>query len=71
MAYWVFTSGSTGTPKVVAIEHYSILNYFTAFVERVGPLPNSLACTTTFASDLGNTSIFGALLFSFSFLSGA
>ncbi|EQC00390.1 non-ribosomal peptide synthetase [Photorhabdus temperata] len=62
IAYLVFTSGSTGTPKVVAIEHYSVLNYFTAFVERIGPLPNSLACTTTFASDLGNTSIFGALL---------
>ncbi|MER2472626.1 non-ribosomal peptide synthetase [Photorhabdus laumondii] len=62
LAYLVSTSGSTGIPKLVAIEHSSIMNYVSAFVERVSPIPSSLASTTTFASDLGNTSIFVALL---------
>ncbi|TDB48315.1 non-ribosomal peptide synthetase [Photorhabdus luminescens] len=62
LAYLVSTSGSTGISKLVAIEHGSIMNYVSAFVERVSPIPSSLASTTTFASDLGNTSIFGALL---------
>ncbi|PHM44696.1 linear gramicidin synthetase subunit B [Xenorhabdus mauleonii] len=62
LAYFVSTSGSTGVPKLVAIEHSSIMNYVSAFVERISPMPCNLMSTTTFASDLGNTSIFGALL---------
>jgi amino acid adenylation domain-containing protein len=63
LAYLVFTSGSTGVPKAVAIEHRSLLNYLAAFRKRIGPLqPNSYAATTTWAADLGNTCIFGALL---------
>jgi acyl-coenzyme A synthetase/AMP-(fatty) acid ligase len=34
----------------------------TALSERVGRVPKTFASTTTFASDLGNTSVFGALL---------
>jgi amino acid adenylation domain-containing protein len=62
LAYLVLTSGSTGEPKAVAVEHGSVDNYVTALRRRLGPLPDTFASTTTFAADLGNTSVFGALL---------
>ncbi|MFC9287442.1 amino acid adenylation domain-containing protein [Streptomyces sp. NPDC057052] len=62
-AYLVFTSGSTGTPKAVQVPHRALLNYAMAFRSRITPLaPAGFGITTTFASDLGNTCVYGALL---------
>jgi amino acid adenylation domain-containing protein len=62
-AYLVLTSGSTGRPKAVSVPHRALLNYVAAFRGRIAPLaPGSFGTTTTFASDLGNTMIYGALL---------
>ncbi len=62
LAYVLFTSGSTGRPKGVAIEHRQLVSYVTAFRERLGlPVDASFATVSTFAADLGNTSIFSAL----------
>ncbi len=62
VAYLAFTSGSTGTRQAVLVEHGSVRNYVTALGERIGSMPDTYASTTTFAADLGNTSVFGALL---------
>jgi amino acid adenylation domain-containing protein len=63
LAYVIFTSGSTGTPKGVAVTHGNLANY-TAFI--LGRLdaqqePLSFALVTSISTDLGNTSVFGAL----------
>ncbi|MEO0489099.1 MAG: amino acid adenylation domain-containing protein, partial [Cyanobacteria bacterium J06659_2] len=63
LAYVIFTSGSTGKPKGVAIEHRQLLNYTNAIVEKLDLATcKSFATVSTFAADLGNTSIFPALL---------
>jgi amino acid adenylation domain-containing protein/non-ribosomal peptide synthase protein (TIGR01720 family) len=62
LAYVLFTSGSTGKPKGVQIEHSQLINYMNA-VQQVLQLPagSSFAVVSTFAADLGNTMIYGAL----------
>ena len=61
-AYMIFTSGSTGKPKGVVINHSNIINYAEGILKRfefVGGL--SFAIVTTFAADLGLTTLWGAL----------
>jgi len=62
LAYVLFTSGSTGKPKGVAVEHQQLLNYINAITEKLDlSLCNSFATVSTFAADLGNTTIFPSL----------
>ncbi|HYR10185.1 MAG TPA: amino acid adenylation domain-containing protein [Longimicrobium sp.] len=62
LAYVLFTSGSTGKPKGVAVEHRQIANYVAAARERLGVEAGATYATvSTFAADLGNTMVFGAL----------
>jgi amino acid adenylation domain-containing protein/non-ribosomal peptide synthase protein (TIGR01720 family) len=62
LAYIIYTSGSTGKPKGVAIEHRQIVNYLSGVLGKLNiPEAASFATVSTFAADLGNTSIFGAL----------
>jgi amino acid adenylation domain-containing protein len=62
-AYVIYTSGSTGTPKGVEISHASLANYASYIVERLQARqePLSFALATSISTDLGNTSVFGAL----------
>ncbi|MEM7411465.1 MAG: amino acid adenylation domain-containing protein, partial [Myxococcota bacterium] len=62
LAYGIFTSGSTGTPKLVGIEHGALASYVGAVESRLGGEPGwSYATVSSFASDLGHTTIFTAL----------
>jgi amino acid adenylation domain-containing protein len=62
LAYVIYTSGSTGEPKGVAVEHRQLACYVDAVLERLDvPPESSFATVTTFAADLGHTSVFGAL----------
>ncbi len=62
LAYVIYTSGSTGKPKGVAVEHRQIVNYVNAILEKLDlPETASFATVSTFAADLGNTTIFSAL----------
>lgn len=61
-AYIIFTSGSTGKPKGVVIEHRNILNYAQGILKNMEFTPGlSYAIVTTFAADLGLTTLWGAL----------
>ena len=62
LAYVVYTSGSTGKPKGVAVEHRQLFNYLQSILEKLNlAADSSFATVSTFAADLGNTSIFPAL----------
>jgi thioester reductase-like protein/non-ribosomal peptide synthase protein (TIGR01720 family) len=62
LVYVLFTSGSTGKPKGVAVEHRQLLNYVNAIAQQLDlSTCNSFAIVSTFAADLGNTTIFPAL----------
>lgn len=62
LVYIIFTSGSTGRPKGVLVEHRQLSNYVSAVQERLQLAPGeSFATVSTFAADLGHTSIFSAL----------
>ncbi|MFS0516460.1 amino acid adenylation domain-containing protein [Nostoc sp. UIC 10607] len=62
LVYVLFTSGSTGKPKGVAVEHQQLFNYINAIKERLDlSACNTFATITTFAADLGNTTIFPSL----------
>ncbi|HKH43411.1 MAG TPA: amino acid adenylation domain-containing protein, partial [Thermoanaerobaculia bacterium] len=62
LAYVLFTSGSTGRPKGVAIGHRQLANYVLGAMERLRlPAGSSFATVSSFAADLGNTSVFPAL----------
>lgn len=59
LAYVIFTSGSTGKPKGVAVEHRTLAHYIAAIGERLAlPSAASYAHVSTFAADLGHTSVF-------------
>ena len=59
LAYVLFTSGSTGRPKGVAVEHRNLVAYLRGASERLAvPSGASYAHVSTFAADLGNTSLF-------------
>jgi thioester reductase-like protein len=64
-AYIIFTSGSTRRAKAVAVSHQNVLTYATALSGRLDladrPAP-TFAHATTFAADLGHTSIFVPLV---------
>jgi amino acid adenylation domain-containing protein len=62
-AYVIFTSGSTGAPKGVEVTHENLANYATDIVRRLGAdeEPLTFALVTSISTDLGNTSVFGAL----------
>lgn len=62
LVYVLFTSGSTGKPKGVAVEHQQLLNYLNAIATRLDlSVCNNFATISTFAADLGNTTIFSSL----------
>ncbi len=68
-AYVLFTSGSTGTPKGVAVEHRQLVRYVEGALTALG-LPQGVpgvpgtryALVSTFAADLGHTSLFPSLV---------
>ena len=75
LAYVLFTSGSTGTPKGVAVTHANIVHYARAVSRVLGDVPRAqpgdaltglkdmhFGIVSTFSADLGNTSLFPALL---------
>ena len=63
LAYVIYTSGSTGTPKGVAVTHANLVNYATFIAGALGAdhEPLSFGLVTSISTDLGNTSVFGAL----------
>ncbi len=63
LVYVIFTSGSTGTPKGVGVTHRGLAGYATDIGRRLGATdePLSFGLVTSIATDLGNTSVFGAL----------
>ena len=61
-AYVLYTSGSTGRPKGVCVSHGAVAAYVQAMLERLSlPGPVSFAIVSSFAADLGYTSVLGAL----------
>jgi amino acid adenylation domain-containing protein len=63
LAYVIYTSGSTGTPKGVAVTHANLANYVADITARLraDAQPLSFGLITAISTDLGNTSVFGAL----------
>ncbi len=65
-AYLVYTSGSTGRPKGILVSHRSIAAYVEAVLERLDITLEDIAgwrfaLVSSFAADLGYTSIIAAL----------
>ncbi|MDQ6818322.1 MAG: amino acid adenylation domain-containing protein [Actinomycetota bacterium] len=63
LAYVIYTSGSTGQPKGVAVTHGNLAGYVADITTRLGAnqAPLSFGAVTAISTDLGNTSVFGAL----------
>jgi amino acid adenylation domain-containing protein len=70
VAYVLFTSGSTGTPKGVAVTHANVVHYTRSVTRALGldadepadGRARQFGLASTLAADLGNTSLFPALL---------
>jgi len=67
LAYVLYTSGSTGVPKGVAVTHANVVHYTRAVRQVLGVGPAALdglhfGLASTLAADLGNTSLYPALL---------
>lgn len=62
-AYVMYTSGSTGRPKGVVVEHGSVVNYVTAFAEKLAFCASDRVLQFgTLSFDLSVEEIFGTLL---------
>lgn len=62
IAYVLYTSGSTGRPKGVLVSQGAVAAYVQAMLGRLGlDGPLSCAIVSSFAADLGYTSVLGAL----------
>lgn len=62
LAYILFTSGSTGRPKGVRVSCGGLAAYAQALLHRLAlPGPQVFAIATSFAADLGYTSVVGAI----------
>lgn len=65
LAYVMYTSGSTGTPKGICVTHRNLVTYVAGVLDRLelgDPVGVSFGAVTALSTDLGNTSIFPALL---------
>ena len=65
LVYVMYTSGSTGTPKGAGISHRNLAAYTNAILERLGlsdARGTRFGAMSALSTDLGNTSIFPALL---------
>jgi amino acid adenylation domain-containing protein len=65
LVYVMYTSGSTGLPKGVEVTHANLVDYSLGLVERLGLNGGDaldFAVVSAISTDLGNTSIFPALL---------
>ncbi|MQT12557.1 type I polyketide synthase [Segnochrobactrum spirostomi] len=63
LAYILFTSGSTGRPKGVMVPCGAVETYARAMLDRLAvPAPAAFGIVTSFAADLGYTSVVGALV---------
>jgi amino acid adenylation domain-containing protein len=64
LAYVIYTSGSTGKPKGVQVTHQNITDYVYGLDERIQISKcKTFALVSTVATDLGNTVLYGSLLF--------
>ena len=64
LAYLIYTSGSTGTPKGVEVTHANLAAYVGAIGAVLRPEEDvHWALATPPSTDLGNTTLFGALVF--------
>ena len=65
LVYVMYTSGSTGLPKGVEVTHANLVNYSRAVADRLGFSEDGelgFGVVSAISTDLGNTSIFPALL---------
>ena len=65
--YVMYTSGSTGLPKGVEVTHRNLVGYVEAVLGALGIDPDAdeplaFGAVSAISTDLGNTSVFGALL---------
>ncbi|MEV6986122.1 amino acid adenylation domain-containing protein [Sphaerisporangium sp. NPDC051017] len=63
LCYVIYTSGTTGRPKGVAVEHRNLAHYARSVLDTLGDVAGlHFASVSTLSADLGNTSIFPALI---------